>query len=241
MRDRIKACTRCSLHHSCTAPVPFQAPMAATAAVLGEAPGKQEDRIGRPFVGPAGRLLRRLLSDAGIDPDALAWVNTVSCFPNRTPAAGEIDACASNRLAQLEVLAPAYLLVTGGVALSTVRSDLKITQIHGRLFSDIPGRWVFPVHHPSAALRNPQLVDVLTKDIGRWAEILVADGPWDHVSLSCVVCGRLTGRYDPDGLGWCDVHHVRGMRGWEKAVRDRTTPVQLVPVVEDVPLQGALI
>lgn len=247
IRDRIRACTRCDLHRSCACPVSLHGPVRATAAVLGEAPGKQEDRVGRPFVGPAGQLLRRLMADAGIDPEALAWLNTVSCFPNRTPTAREIEACAPIRLAQLEVLAPTHLLVAGGVALSTVRPDRKITEIHGRLFSDVTGRWVFPVHHPSAALRNSQLVDVLAKDLGRWSAILRSDRPWEHVSLSCVICGRLAGRYDPDGLGWCLNHHGRGMRSWEKAVRARLPGDEggeLIPatvIVEDVVVQEVLL
>lgn len=242
VRDMVKSCRSCDLYRECSGPVPFHAPMAATAAVLGEAPGKQEDQVGRPFVGPAGQLLRRLLYEAGIDADALAWVNTVSCFPNRTPTSKEISACSSNRLAQLDVLAPTHLLVAGGVALSTIRSDLRITQIHGRLFSDVLGRWAFPVHHPSAALRNPQLVDVLAKDLSKWAQIIAAADPQDHVSLSCVICGRLADRYDPDGIGWCNAHIARGTRGWEKSNRDRKIAQPgLHPVMEDVRVQGALL
>lgn len=242
VRDAIRACTRCPLHRSCTAPVPFHGPISATAAVLGEAPGKQEDKTGRPFVGPAGQLLRRLLSDAGIDPDSLAWFNTVSCFPNRTPTQREIDACSVNRRAQLDVLAPTHLLVAGGVALSTVRPDLKITVVHGRLFSDARGRWAYPVHHPSAALRNPQLIDVLAKDIRTWAAIITTDRPWDRIVLSCLVCGRLADRYDPDGIGWCDNHHTRGLRGWEKAARVRSPQQpELVQAIEDVVIQGAML
>lgn len=243
VRDQVRACRRCDLHRLCSGPVPLHGPVSATAAVLGEAPGKQEDRVGCPFVGPAGQLLRRLMSDAGINPDDLAWLNTVSCFPNRTPTASEISACAPNRLAQLEVLTPTHLLVAGGVALSTIRSDLKITQLHGRVLSDIPGRWVFPVHHPSAALRNPQLVDVLAKDLAKWAAVLSSEKPWEHILLSCIVCGRLAGRYDPDGIGWCENHLARGMRGWERSERGRQLPVQptLTPVVEDVHVQGALL
>lgn len=242
VRDQVRACRACDLHRSCTGPVPFHAPISATTAVLGEAPGKQEDKVGRPFVGPAGQLLRRLMYEAGVDADSLAWLNTVSCFPKRTPASREVEACTPNRLAQLEVLAPTHLLVAGSVPLSTVRSDLKITQTHGRLFSDLPGRWVFPVHHPSAALRNPQLVDVLAKDLAKWASIVASEQPWEHVPLSCVVCGRLAGRFDPDGIGWCENHLARGMRGWERAARDRKlAQPELRPVVEDVTVQGALL
>lgn len=245
VRDRVRSCIRCDLHRSCTGPVPFHAPMAATMAVLGEAPGRAEDKVGRPFVGPAGQLLRRLLFEAGVDAESLAWLNTVSCFPDRTPTTREIDACTPNRLAQLEVLAPTHVLVAGGTALSTVRCDLKITQAHGRLLSDIPGRWLFPVYHPSAALRNPSLIDVLAKDLSKWASITASARPWDHVSLSCVTCGRLADRYDPDGLGWCDGHLARGIKGWERASasrdRVRVPRDELVPAVETVTVQGALL
>lgn len=241
VRDQVKACTGCPLHRACTSPVPFHGPVSATVAVLGEAPGKQEDKVGRPFVGPAGQLLRRLLYEAGIDADALAWFNTVSCFPNRTPTTREIDACTPNRLAQLEVLAPTHLLIAGSVALSTIRSDLKISDVHSRVFSDRPGRWVFPVHHPSAALRNAQLLPILAKDLAKWSDITRSDQPWDHVSLSCLVCGRLADRYDPDGIGWCDGHAARGMRGWERSARDRSLQPALTPLVEDVVTQGALL
>lgn len=110
---------------------------------------------------------------------------------------------------------------------------------------------MFPVHHPSAALRISQLVDVVAKDLAKWAEILRSDRPQDHLPLSCVVCGRLAGRYDPDGVGWCDAHLGRGMRGWEKTLRDRRSQRQaqppadlqpeLRPVVEDIRVQGALL
>lgn len=243
VRDQVLGCRRCALHRGCSGPVPFHGPVTARIAVLGEAPGRAEDKAGRPFVGPAGQLLRRLMVGAGIDPDALVWLNTVSCFPDRTPTAAEITLCGPNRLAQLEVLAPTHLLVAGGVALSTVRSDLKITRAHGRLFSDVPGRWVFPVHHPSAALRNPALVDVLAGDLARWAAIIASGQPWDHVALSCATCGRLADRYDPDGLGWCDGHRARGMKGWEKAAaeRDRPSLPELPPTVDTVAVQAALL
>lgn len=244
VRDQVRSCTRCALHESCAGPVPFHGPMAATVAVLGEAPGRQEDKAGRPFIGPAGQLLRRLLADAGIDPEALAWLNTVSCFPNRTPTAAEVESCTPNRLAQLEVLSPRHVLVAGGVALSTLRPDLKISQAHGRLMAGHPGNWwAYPVHHPSAALRNPATVDVLAADLGRWARIIEADSPWERVVLSCVACGRLVDRFDPDGLGWCERHHARGIRGWEKAAKERRRPArhELVPVMETVEVQGALL
>lgn len=242
VRDQVRSCRCCDLYRSCSGPVPFHAPMSATIAVLGEAPGRGEDKAGRPFVGPAGQLLRRLLANVGIDPDTLAWLNTVSCFPDRTPTAAEVGLCTPNRLAQLEVLAPAHVLVCGSVALATIRSDLKITQVHGRILN--PGSWwAYPVHHPSGALRNPALVDVLAGDLSRWAEIIASDRPWDHVALSCATCGRLADRYDPDGIGWCPNHHARGVKGWERAARDRGATVQpsLAPVVEDVVVQAALL
>lgn len=242
VRDEVRACDRCGLHRSCSGPVPFHASMGASAAVLGEAPGRAEDKAGRPFVGPAGQLLRRLLAEAGIDPDALAWLNTVSCYPDRTPTAAEVKICTPNRHAQLEVLAPTHVLVCGSIALSTIRPDLKITQAHGRTLNPGPF-WAYPVHHPSAALRNPALVEILAADLSRWATIVGSDRPWEHVALSCVTCGRLADRYDPDGIGWCSIHHARGITGWKRAARDREAVTQpaLTPAVEDVATQGAFL
>lgn len=242
-REQVLTCDRCDLHRACTAPVPFHGPVGARLAVVGEAPGRQEDKAARPFVGPAGRLLRQLLGDAGFDPEQLVWLNTVSCFPNRTPNRSEQEACRPNLGGQLASLSPEHVLVVGSVALEAFRTDLKITAAHGRVMAADPwGFWTFPVHHPSAALRNPALVPVLAADLHRWATVVSTEMLPDWFGLGCVACGRLVDRYDPDGIGWCAQHIGRGTRSWQKAFRVRAAWHQPPPRSAPAPaIQAALL
>lgn len=216
IRRRILSCGRCHLATQCTRPVPWHGPAPNPLLVIGEAPGRTEDQEGRPFVGRAGQLLRRLMGEVGIDPDALAWANTVACFPHRTPTGEEIQACSANLLDTLRVVAPVHVLLVGGVALSVWRSDVRITHVRGKAFSPTGYWWAFPILHPAAALRDPSLVAAIRKDLAAWKGLI--DGPGHRMaSEECARCGAEVERYDPDGLGWCARHVAVGMPGWEKA------------------------
>lgn len=130
--EQVTTCTNCTLVDQCTAPVSFTGVARAQVAVIGEAPGGEEDRKGRPFCGSAGKWLRTRLRDVGIDDEELAYMNVVSCLPHGTPKMEHIEACAHNRVAQLDYLDPQWVLLVGGVALSAWRPDLKVSQTHGR-------------------------------------------------------------------------------------------------------------
>ena len=80
--EQVVSCTRCELHKGCTGPVPMRG-QPGNVAMVGEAPGETEDRDGRPFVGPAGKLLQDTLDEFNFPP--MGVLNTVSCFPHRTP------------------------------------------------------------------------------------------------------------------------------------------------------------
>src|SRR5215510_9860406 len=108
----ILSCTKCDLSSKCRSPVPFSPPQSTSqlppanprvyqCGVLGEAPGRREDKLGRPFVGPAGRLMRRMLDEAGWNSDDLWYMNAVSCWPRGTPKAEAQNACWGNMLDQL--------------------------------------------------------------------------------------------------------------------------------------------
>lgn len=181
VKEQILTCDRCELSQSCLSPVPLslppvtssmsgpsvesytasstETPVASTTlhsprwAVLGEAPGQQEDKQGKPFVGPAGKFLRRTLTQAGLDPDEPAYLNAVSCYPNGTPERHHLDACRDNLRDQLASYDPRYVLVCGAVALGEIlpRAILKFTAGH---FVYVKGRYFFPVWHPSYLLRS---------------------------------------------------------------------------------------
>jgi uracil-DNA glycosylase len=139
----------------------------ATAAVMlvGEAPGASEDKSGRPFVGNAGRLLDRLLAEAGLERGDVFITNIVKARPpgNRDPKADEVAHHLPWLEAQLEVIGPRLLVPLGRHALARFAPDAKITESHGHVL-ERDGRTLFPMFHPAAALRNPRLRETLHED-----------------------------------------------------------------------------
>jgi len=147
----------------------------ATAAVMlvGEAPGAKEDESGRPFVGGAGKLLDRLLEEAGLQRDDVFITNVVKARPpgNRDPKADEVAHHLPWLEAQLDIIRPKLLVPLGRHALARFAPDTKITQAHGRVLEH-DGRTLFPMFHPAAALRNPQLRKTLHEDARALGEAL---------------------------------------------------------------------
>ena len=145
--------------------VPGEGSATAVVMLVGEAPGASEDRSGRPFVGNAGRLLDRLLEDAGLERAEVFITNVVKARPpgNRDPKADEVAHHLPWLEAQLEVIRPKLLVPLGRHALARFASDVKITQAHGSVI-ERDGRTLFPMFHPAAALRNPQLRATLHED-----------------------------------------------------------------------------
>jgi uracil-DNA glycosylase family 4 len=208
VQGSILDCTACELHAQCTAPVPFSGPSPATIAVLGEAPGEQEDIQGRPFVGPAGQLIRRLLREvAGVDPESCAWFNVASCWPRGTPSPEHIAACAGNRERQLAHLSPTWLLVLGSVALQALRPELTITRGRGRpfLYNDVV---TMACYHPSAALRNRMMENPLRDDLRKFGGMVRSGREhwWAFIPEKCARCLDFVVRYDETGIGFCRTH-----------------------------------
>lgn len=162
VRDSVVGCKKCTLFNSCTAPVPFAGKKSPTLVCVGEAPGKQEDQAGQPFIGPAGKLLRKWLGEAGFNERDVSFVNVVSCYPGRTPTGREVEACRSNLAAQLAYLNCKWLLVLGGVALNALLSPGvgRITDLRGLWFRPDgvgEGTVALATWHPAAVLRNREL------------------------------------------------------------------------------------
>jgi uracil-DNA glycosylase len=124
-------------------------------ALVGEAPGAQEDETGRPFVGRSGALLDQLLAEAGLDRGQAAVLNVVKCRPpgNRTPKAPEVARCSGWLRRQLELLDPPVVVALG---LSSAKWFLGprtvLAEVRGRAH-DVGGRAVWATYHPSAAIR----------------------------------------------------------------------------------------
>jgi uracil-DNA glycosylase len=153
--------------------VPGEGSATAKVMFVGEAPGASEDKQGRPFVGNAGRLLDRLLEDAGLERGDVFITNVVKARPpgNRDPKADEVAHHLPWLEAQLEVIAPDLLVPLGRHAVMRFAPDVKITEAHGHVI-ERDGRRLFPMFHPAAALRNPKLRATLHEDARALREAL---------------------------------------------------------------------
>ena len=149
--------------------------------IVGEGPGREEDRSGRPFVGRAGRLLEDLLASIGLDRDDVYITNVIKCRAiratepprDRPPAPAEISACAPWFGAQRALLRPRILVTLGRHALEAVLPGARLGQVHGRP-QRLGNQTVLPLYHPSYALRNPNARPVLFNDIQALAELVKA-------------------------------------------------------------------
>ncbi|MFZ4614628.1 MAG: uracil-DNA glycosylase [Rectinemataceae bacterium] len=128
--------------------------------IVGEGPGSEEDRLGRPFVGPAGQLLDRMLASIGLSRDTNCYIaNIVKCRPpgNRDPATDEKEACLLWLERQIDVLMPAFILALGRVAAGTLLgSEEGIGRLRGKWF-ERRGIPLLATYHPSALLHDESL------------------------------------------------------------------------------------
>ena len=129
LRTQIESCEGCVLAQSRLNAVPWSGPIPAELAVLGEAPGAQEDKEGSPFVGRAGKLLDTALKGAGIDRDKTFVFNSVCCRPpgNRNPSADEQEACRPFYEKQLQAANPLIVVLAGNSALEAALGETGIS------------------------------------------------------------------------------------------------------------------
>ena len=151
---------------------------------VGEAPGRNEDLQGVPFVGQAGRLLDQLLEEIGLTRADVFVANVLNCRPpgNRDPLPQEVDACQDYTFRQLELIEPRVVCTLGNFATKLLRADpgTGITRLHGREeIRRIGPRTVrlYPIFHPAAALYTPKMLETLRADFARIPELLALDPP----------------------------------------------------------------
>lgn len=211
---QVVSCTNCELHKRCKLPVPFYGPTPSKIVVIGEAPGAQEDQAGQPFIGPAGKMIRKHLAAVNIDTeDEVCWINTASCFPHGTPQSEHIEACAGNKTAQIELADPKYILLLGKVALKAQHSELEMKRVRGKAFL-VNGRINFPTYHPSAALRNGDYERAMADDLEQFRALLDADSWLSFAPEHCTTCGKWGEWFYEDGLTHCMNHANHEAREW---------------------------
>jgi DNA polymerase len=176
----VRSCTDCRLHQGRTRAVPGEGDPETEVVFVGEGPGFNEDRLGRPFVGRAGDLLVRLLASIGWRREEVFITNVVKCRPpdNRDPEPDEIAACARYLRRQLEVLDPAVVVTLGRHSMARFMPGARISQVHGSVRPADPATGArsalaFAMYHPAAALRTPAIERDSYVDVGRVPAALI--------------------------------------------------------------------
>lgn len=223
LKERILACTACSLRQKVNSPTPFHGPVPSGIAIIGEAPGHTEERTGRGFVGESSQLLRKKLRANGIDDKSCYWLTTVCCNPKGIPTRESVIACKTHLWDGLYLSQPSLVLLVGKFAYTTLGTNLKISEAHGRPhFWDatfpISGRtltWTdtvifYPIYHPAATMRRPSLIEPFDTDL---AELFERITNWP---VDCALCDQEATNFDRFVVGYCDEHKYMRARRPEK-------------------------
>jgi uracil-DNA glycosylase family 4 len=176
LRDSALVCTACRLAETRTNVVFGVGDPDARLMLVGEAPGRNEDLQGEPFVGAAGQLLDELLGSIGITRDEAYIANVLKCRPpgNRDPKEDEIDSCKGYLREQIRMIQPEVVVTLGNFATKLlVPTDLGITRMRGRRIDWWLGATLIPTFHPAAALRGrPQVKADMEEDFALVAKVL---------------------------------------------------------------------
>lgn len=173
LQSRVKVCRLCDLARSRTNAVPGEGSGRSRVMFIGEGPGFYEDKQGRPFVGPAGQLLDKLLASVGWKRSDVYITNVVKCRPpaNRDPLPKEAEACRPYLDEQIRLLDPLVIVCLGRHALAHFVPGQSIMKVHGRPVRQ-GGRVVYPVLHPAAALRVENNLRLLQEDFKRLPQVV---------------------------------------------------------------------
>lgn len=163
--QRVSVCTDCPLSENRNKAVAGEGPKDADIMFIGEGPGFHEDREGRPFVGPSGRILEELIQSIGLKRVDVFISNVVKCRPpnNRDPLPVEIASCRKFLDKQLELIQPKVVVTLGRHSMGRFLPNQPIGRNRGKVRS-IEGFQVYPVYHPAAALRNQNFKRVIEED-----------------------------------------------------------------------------
>jgi uracil-DNA glycosylase len=180
LEEKMRSCQKCHLRDTCTQVVPGEGNIHTEIMFIGEGPGENEDKQGRPFVGAAGKFLEEMLSLIGKKRGDVFIGNVLKCRPpgNRDPLPEEVEACWPWMIEQINFIQPKLIVTLGRHAMERFLPNQKISQIHGKVLRrEIPGmgRQIFyALYHPAAALYQGSLRETLKTDFKRIPKVLEA-------------------------------------------------------------------
>jgi DNA polymerase len=180
LEENIKKCRGCLLRGTCANVVPGEGNPAAEIMFIGEAPGAEEDKQGRPFVGAAGKFLNEMIGTIGLKREDVFIANVLKCRPpgNRDPMPEEVAACWPWLLEQIKTIKPKLIVLLGRHAMERFLPNQKISKIHGTAVRrELPGvgkQVFYALYHPAAALYQGSLREVLIKDFKKIPKVLEA-------------------------------------------------------------------
>jgi len=171
LREEVMGCGGCGLCQGASRKVMGEGDLDAAVVLVGEAPGRKEDELGRPFVGSAGKLLDRMLEDAGLTREGVYITNVVNCRPpkNRKPKGAEVEVCSGHLERLLGIIRPRVVAPMGNSAIEYFFKKLNLKKIkigdaHGKPVR-VRFTWgdavLLPLYHPAAAIYNRRLLGEL--------------------------------------------------------------------------------
>jgi len=165
--EEVEVCQLCPLAKFRTKAVPGEGDASSRVMFVGEAPGREEDLTGRPFVGRSGKLLTSVLEDLGVGREEVYITSVVKCRPprNRVPKRSETDTCVDAHLKrQMEAIRPRVVVLLGRTATAKIRGASTLKEVRGKLVKE-GGVTYLSTFHPAAILRNPRLKGTFEKDL----------------------------------------------------------------------------
>ncbi|MDH5674933.1 MAG: uracil-DNA glycosylase [Myxococcales bacterium] len=166
LAEQAASCDACALHEKRKQAVFARGDPSSPLVFVGEGPGRDEDRLGEPFVGKAGQLLDRMIAAMGFERDAVYICNVVKCRPpdNRTPRPEEALACARFLVPQVQIVAPRVIVALGRCAAENLGVAEAAGPWRGR-WGSFQGIDVMPTFHPAYLLRSPQYKRTVWEDL----------------------------------------------------------------------------
>ena len=170
----VAVCTRCSLYRTRIHPVCGEGSVSARLVFVGEAPGREEDLQGRPFIGAAGQLLTKMIEAMGLRREDVYICNVLKDRPpgNRTPEPEEMAACLPFLERQIAILQPKVICALGAIAAKAlIGPHVAITKVRGSVL-DYHGIALVPTFHPAYLLRNPPAKKFVWQDLKKIMRLL---------------------------------------------------------------------